>query len=68
MNAKRLYSLILSVTLALGSISVASADEMQLCNHWRIWMPMGNSLLWRRLLNLQKNRVILRFLSHSYPI
>lgn len=30
MNAKRLYSLILSVTLALGSISVASADEMQL--------------------------------------
>lgn len=30
MNAKRLYSLILSLTLALGSVSVAAADEMQL--------------------------------------
>ena len=30
MKAKQLYSLVLSLTLALGSISVAAADEMQL--------------------------------------
>lgn len=30
MKAKRLYSLVLSLTLALGSVSVAAADEMQL--------------------------------------
>ena len=57
MNAKRLYSLILSVTLALGSISVASADEMQL--------PSPEAI---DSMHLLTPVLILRFLSHSYPI